>query len=73
MILVAYCTSGVCYFANSYILSLTPSPCTVTALSDNFTDEVFTVRCVAAWLFPLIEYRAPIVRTPGDVISCQEF
>ena len=58
---------------------MTPSPRTIAALSDNFTDEVIltdevsTVRFVAAWLSPLEENRAPIVRTPGDVISLQEY
>ena len=50
-----------------------PSSCTVAALPYDFTDkviltdEVFTVRFVAARLFPFKIYRAPIVRTPGDV------
>ena len=50
-----------------------PSKCTVAALSYDITDEVlltdevFTIRFVAARLFPLKEYRAPIVRTPYDV------
>ena len=37
------------------------------------TDEVSTVRFVAAQLSPFKVYRAPIVRTPGDVTSRQEF
>ena len=49
-----------------------PTPCTVAALSDDFTDKVSTVRFVAARLSPLRKYRAPIVRTPGDVASRQE-
>ena len=36
------------------------------------TDDVSTVRFVAARLSPLEENRATIVRTPGDVISRQE-
>ena len=36
------------------------------------TDEVFTVRFVAGRLSPFKVYRAPIVRTPGDVTSCQK-
>ena len=78
VILVVYCASYVCYFATSCVPSLTTSPCTVAALSDDFTveviltDEVSTIRLVAAQLSPLKEYRAPIVRTPGDVTSCQE-
>ena len=50
-----------------------PSQCKVAALSDDFTDQVSTVRFVAARLSPLKEYRAPIVRTPGDLTSRQEF
>ena len=79
VILVVYCTSCVCYFATSYVPSLTPSHCTVVALSDDFTyeiiltDEVSTVRFVAARLSPFKVYRAPIVRTPGDVTSRQEY
>ena len=67
-----------CYFATSCVPSLTPSQCSVAALSYDFTDEVIltdevsTVRFVAAWLPPLKEYRAPIVRTPGDATSRQE-
>ena len=51
---------------------------TVAALSYGFTnevrstDEVSTVRFVAARLSPFKEYRAPIVRTPGDVTLRQE-
>ena len=77
-ILFVYCTSCVCYFATSCVPSLTPSSRTVAALSYDFTnevlltDEVSTVRFVAARLSPLKEYRAPIVRTPGDVTSRQE-
>ena len=58
--------------------SLTPSQCTVAALSYNFTDEeiltdeVCTVRFVAALLSPLEEHRALIIRTPDDVTSRQE-
>ena len=37
---LAYSTSCVCYFATSCVPSLTPSPCTVAALSDDFTDKV---------------------------------
>ena len=73
VILVFYCTSCVCYFATSCVPSLTPSQCNVAALSDDFTDQVSTVRFVAARLSPLKEYRAPIVRTPGDLTSRQEF
>ena len=79
VILVVYCTSFVCYFATLCVPSLTPSQCTVAALSDNFTDEVVftdevsTARFVAARLSPLQECRAPIVRTPRDVMSRQEF
>ena len=36
------------------------------------TDEVSTVRFVAARLSPFQVYRAPIVRTPGDATSRQE-
>ena len=36
------------------------------------TDEISTVRFIAAWLFLLKEYRAPIVGTPGDVTLRQE-
>ena len=36
------------------------------------TDEVSTVRFVAARLSPFQAYHAPIVRTPGDVTSRQE-
>ena len=58
--------------------SLTPIPCTVSALSDDFTDKVIltdemsTVRFVVARQSPLKEYRASIFRTPGDVTSRQE-
>ena len=61
-----------------YVPSLTSSPCTVAALCYDFTDqvlltdEVSIVWFVDAWLSPLKEYRAPIVRTPGDVTSRQE-
>ena len=50
----------------------------VAALSYDFTDEVIltdevsTVRFVAARLSPFKEYCAPIVRTLGDVTSRQE-
>ena len=52
----------------------------VAALSYDFikevdlllTDEGSTVRFIAARLYPLKEYRAPLVRTPGDVSSRQE-
>ena len=78
VILVVYCASCVCYFATSCVPSLTPSQCTVADLSYDFTDEVIltdevsTARFVAARLPPLKEYRAPIVRIPGDVTSRQE-
>ena len=36
------------------------------------TDEVHTVRFVAARLSPFQVYRAPIVHTPGDVTLRQE-
>ena len=78
VILVAYCTSCVCYFATSCVTNLTPSRCTIAALSDDFTNEVIstdelsTVRFAAARLSTLEEYRAPIVRRPGDVTSRQE-
>ena len=78
VILVIYCTSCDRYFATLCIPSLTPSLCTVAALSDDFTneviltDEVSTVRFVAPRLSPLKEYRAPIVRTSGDVALCQD-
>ena len=78
VILVVYCKSCVCYFATSCVPSLTPSPCTVAALSYDFvdevilTDEVSTVRFVAAWLSSLKEYRVSTVRTTGDVTSRQE-
>ena len=53
-----------------------PSSCTFAVLSYDFTviltDEVSTVRFVAARLSPFQVYRAPIVRTPGDVTSRQE-
>ena len=67
-----------CYFATSCVLSLTPSQCTVAALSSDFidgeilADEVSTVKFVAARLSPLKELRAPIVRMPGDATSRQE-
>ena len=57
-------------FCNFVRPSLTPSQSTVAALSYNFTggvlltDEVSTVRFVAARLSPLKEYRASIVRSP---------
>ena len=57
---------------------MTPSSCTVAVLPYDFTneviltDEVFTVSIRAARLSPLKKYRAPIVRTPGDVNSRQE-
>ena len=60
-----------CYFATSCVPSLTPNR-TVATLSNDFTDEVSTVKFVAARLSPLKEFRAPIVRTPGDVTSRQE-
>ena len=72
VILDVYCTSCVCYFATLCVPSLTPSPCTVAALFDNFTDELSTIKFVATWLSPLEEHRAPIVHTPGDVTSRQE-
>ena len=65
-----------CYLPTSCVPGLTPSQCTVAA--DDFTDEailtdeVFTVRFVAARLLPLKEFLIPIVRTPGDVTSHQE-
>ena len=67
-----------CYFATSCVPNLTPSQCAVAALSYDFTDEILltdevsTVRFVAARLSPLKGYRASIVRTPGDVTSRQE-
>ena len=54
VILVVYCRSCVYYFATSCVPIFTLSPCTVAALSDDFTDEVMltdevsTVRFVAA-------------------------
>ena len=78
VIMVVYCKSCVYYFETSCVPSLTPSSCTVAALSYDFTDEVLltdevsTIRFVAARLSPLKEYRAPIVRTPGKVTSRQE-
>ena len=72
VIIVVYCTSCVCYFKSSCVPRVMPSPCMVAALSDNFTDEVSTVRFVAARLSPLKEYRALRVRTPGDVTSRQK-
>ena len=71
-ILFIYCTSCVCYFATSCVLGLTPSQCTVAALSCDFTEEVSTVKFVAARLSPLKEYHAAIVRTPGDGTSRRE-
>ena len=65
-------------FATSCVPSLTPSWCTFAALLYDFTDEVIladdvsTVRFVAARLSPFKLYRAPVVRTPGDVTSHQE-
>ena len=79
VILVVYCTSCVCYFATLCVPSLTSSSRIVAALSDDFTnkviltDEVSIFRFVAAWLSPLKEYHAPVVCTPGDVTSRQEF
>ena len=53
-----------------------PSSCTFAVLPYDFTvmltDEVHTVRFVAARLSPFKVHRAPIVRTPGDVTSRQE-
>ena len=55
-----------------------PSSCTVAALPYDFTDEVILtdkvsiVRFVAARLSPFKVYRAPAVRTPGDVTSRHE-
>ena len=55
-----------------------PSSSTIAALPYNFTDkiiltdEVSTVRFVAARLSPFKVYRAPIVRTPNDATSRQE-
>ena len=53
-----------------------PSSRTFAVLPYDFTviltDEVHTVRFVAARLSPFQVYRAPIVRTPGDVTSRQE-
>ena len=40
VILVVYCKSCVCYFATSCVPSLSPSQCTVAALSYDFTNEV---------------------------------
>ena len=57
---------------------MTSSSLTVAALPYDFTDEVIltdevpTVRFVAARLSPFKVYRAPIVRTPGDLTSRQE-
>ena len=79
VILVVYCKSYVCYFSKLCIPSLTPSQGTLAVLSNDFTDkvlltdEVSTVRFVAPRLSLLKEYCALIVRTPGDVTSCQEF
>ena len=78
VILVVYRKSCVCWFATSCLSSLTPSSRTVAALPYDFTDEViltdevFTVRFVAARLSPFKVHCAPIVRTPGDVTSRQE-
>ena len=46
--------------------------CCFTIYEVKLTDEVSTVRFVAAQLSPFKVYRAPIVRTPGDVISREE-
>ena len=57
---------------------MTPSSRNVATLPNDFTDvviltdEVSTVKFVAARLFSFQVYRAPIVRTPGDVTSRQE-
>ena len=65
-------------FATSYVTSLTPSSHIFAALPYDFidkvilTDEVSTVRFVAAPLSPFKVYSAPIVSTPGDVTSRQE-
>ena len=78
VILVVYCWSCVCSFATSCVPSLTSSSHTFAALPYDFTDEVIltdevsTVRFVAARLPPFKVYCAPIVRTPGDVTSPQE-
>ena len=80
MILVFYCTGCALLFCNFVCTycSLTPSQCTVAALSYDFTDEVIiadevsTVRFVATRLSPLKEYCASIVHTPGDITSRQE-
>ena len=75
VILVVYCKSCVYYFATSCVPTLMPSQGTVAALFYDFTDEVIltdkvsTVRFVATRLSWLKEYRAPKVRTPGDVTS----
>ena len=78
VILVVYCESCVCYFATSCVPSSTPTSRTVATLPYDFTDEVIltdevsTVRFVAARLSSLKICRAPIVRTPGLVTSRQE-
>ena len=72
VILIFYCSSCVCYFAISCVPSLMLSPCTIAALSDDFTDEVSIVKFVTAQLYPLKEYPAPIVCTLGNVTSRQE-
>ena len=78
VILLGCCKSCAFYYATSCIPSLTPSQCSVAALSYDFTDEVLltdkasTLRFVAAWLSPLKEYCAPIVRMPGNIALRQE-
>ena len=78
VILVVYCKSCACLFATSGVPSLTHSFRIFAALPYDFTDEVrvteevSTVRFVAARLSLFKVYRAPIVRTPGDVTSRQD-
>ena len=53
LILVFIVLAVFCYFATSCVPSLTPSQCTVAALSNDFTDEVSTIKFVAARSSPL--------------------
>ena len=77
VILVVYCTSCVCYLATSCVPSLTPSLCTVAALSNDFTDEVILSECVyrkvcSRSAISLKECHVPIVRMPG-ILACMAF
>ena len=67
-----------CNFVRPQFAARFLSQCTIATLFDDFTDEVMltdevsTVRFVVARLYPLKEYRVPIVGMPRDVNLCQE-